>query len=211
MDVKLRILILSVSLSMVLLIIVYLFWTHELQYQLPTPVPGNLPQVHIGDTIQDLSGFGKPVFYHFFNFDCPCSKFNIAEFRQLYRVYQSEMIFIVVVSANKPRSSLKELFNKKYNLDLEVLTDTDGSIAKKFGIYATPQAVIVEPDGRIFYKGNYNLARYCTAKNTRFAAMAIDDILSGKEQPGFMSYIRPAYGCALSSYDASSNKYTILP
>lgn len=211
MNLKLRIIWLSISLSLIFAVIVYLFWAHEIQYQLPLTVPENLPEVHIGDTVQALSDSGKPVFYHFFNFDCPCSKFNIAEFRQLYRAYKADMTFIVVVSADKPRSSMKEVFKNKYNLDLEVLTDTDGSIARKFGIYATPQAVIVESGGRIFYKGNYNLARYCTVKNTRFAAMAIEDILSGKDQPGFMSYIRPPYGCLISSYDATSNKYTVLP
>jgi peroxiredoxin len=211
MGLKLRVLLLSVSLSFILGVIVFLFWTHEIQYQMPAPVPGNLQQVHIGDTVQDLSDTGKPVFYHFFNFDCPCSKFNITEFRQLYRKYKGELTFIAVVSADKPKSSLSNVFKNKYNLDMEVLTDTDGSIARKFGVYATPQAVIVEPGGRIFYKGNYNLARYCTSNNTRFAAMAIEDILSGEEQPGFMSYIRPPYGCVLSSYDAHENKYSVLP
>jgi len=43
-----------------------------------------------------------------------------------------------------------------------VLVDADGSLAKMVGVYSSPQAVIVDTRGALYYRGNDNLARYCT-------------------------------------------------
>jgi hypothetical protein len=57
--------------------IAFLFWQQEVQYALPTPVPGNHKPVYNGQKI-NLEQIGikantnKPKLFHFFNPDCPC-------------------------------------------------------------------------------------------------------------------------------------------
>ena len=56
-----------------------LFWYNEYIYHLPTPVPENYKPVYPGETIALKSPLkeynNKPLFLHFFNPDCPCSRF----------------------------------------------------------------------------------------------------------------------------------------
>jgi hypothetical protein len=57
--------------------------------------------------------------------------------------------------------------------------DADGSLAKRVGIYSSPQAVVVTAAGALYYRGNYNLARYCTDVRTEFARIALEHVLDG--------------------------------
>src|SRR6266576_2468714 len=85
--------------------IAFLFWHTEFVYSLPTPVPKNYKVVSPGSTIhipQSLvSKNNKPVFLHFFNPDCPCSKFNITHFKSLVKQYNNEATFAIVVMNNR--------------------------------------------------------------------------------------------------------------
>src|SRR3954465_12159114 len=78
-----------------------LFWYNEWKYNLPTPVPQNYNPVKIGDYI-NLNGkikseSSKPLFIHFFNPDCPCSRFNVPHFKALVKKYGDKFTFAVVV------------------------------------------------------------------------------------------------------------------
>ncbi len=57
-----------------------LFWQQELQYARPTPVPADYVTVLPGRRVMVPVAAGavrKPVLLHFFNPDCPCSRFNL--------------------------------------------------------------------------------------------------------------------------------------
>ncbi|MES1226908.1 MAG: AhpC/TSA family protein, partial [Bacteroidota bacterium] len=62
-----------------------LFWYNEWVYSLPTPVPENYIAVPPGQRIDAVGKFNfdnsRPLFIHFFNPDCPCSRFNVAHFK----------------------------------------------------------------------------------------------------------------------------------
>src|ERR1700748_363288 len=77
-----------------------LFWYNELQYQLPTPVPEHYTSVKPGHLINfggDLrTDHIKPLFLHFFNPSCPCSRFNIKQFRSIVEDYKSKVTFKIV-------------------------------------------------------------------------------------------------------------------
>src|SRR6267154_628255 len=80
--------------------IALLFWYKEWVYNLPTPVPENYSSVRNGQYI-DLAGKlhpqkNKPVFLHFFNPDCPCSRFNITHFKSLVNQYDELIDFAIV-------------------------------------------------------------------------------------------------------------------
>lgn len=175
-----------------------LFWYSEWQYSLPTPKPADYKEVHTREHI-DLSAKlnfpkNKPVFVHFFNPDCPCSRFNMQHFRSLAETYGDRINFAVVVMTSVKDYTEADI-QKKYGLSIPVLFDT--SIAPACGVYSTPQAVLINSDQELYYRGNYNRTRYCTDKKSNYARIAIDSLLASKKEPAFNQYALTAYGCSL--------------
>ena len=177
-----------------------LFWYQEWRYSLPTPVPIHYSSIGLGSFI-DLSGKGiaksahKPVFIHFFNPHCPCSKFNLPHFKALVKKYGNDIDFSVVVF---DRFKTYTPFSIKEKYDLSIPVSFDTTVAALCGVYATPQAVLLDANHRLYYKGNYNRNRYCTDAHSDYAQMAIYSLLEHKAKPCFSQYALKAYGCQLS-------------
>lgn len=181
-----------------------IFWQQEWQFSKPTPIPENFVDFQSGDSIPDdlLTSLGiekdEQLFVHFYNFDCPCSRFNIKEFENLTIRYESEVKFLAVLeTVGKDQNEIQK-FKDKYDLGIQIHLDETGAIAEKLGVYSTPQAVLIK-NQQIYYKGNYNKARFCTTKNTKFASLALKAMVNGKEPPVFPELATIAYGCELPS------------
>ena len=98
-------------------------------------------------------------------------------------------------------------FENKYELGLKVIWDKNGLISDKCGIYSTPQAVILDKNSQIFFKGNYNKARFCTRKETRYVDMAMSKLIEGKALPLELQFAMPkSYGCSLPSDEENFEK-----
>ena len=174
-----------------------LFWRNEWVYSLPTPVPQHYKPVNPGQVI-DLgplvySSNKKPLFLHFFNPDCPCSRFNIAHFKSLVKEYGKEADFMIVVMSNQAYT-VKDI-QEKFETGVPVLFDT--AIAISCGVYSTPQAVIIDATHKLFYRGNYNRSRYCADKKSEYARMALDSLLHQHLDIVFDRFALKAYGCRL--------------
>jgi len=174
-----------------------LFWYNELVYHLPTPVPAGYKAVGQGTFIK-LRGplaenFSKPVLLHFFNPDCPCSRFNITNFRALVKQYGGKVNFVVVVLHNSYYTA-KQIQDK---FDLDVPVTFDASLATACGVYSTPQAVLLDARHKLYYRGNYNSSRYCTDEKTNYAKMAIMGLLNDHARIIFNQLALRAYGCRL--------------
>ncbi len=179
-------------------IIGYLFWHSEWKYSLPTPVPEQYHAVNKGERIDITAKFNpqkkEPVFLHFFNPDCPCSRFNMPHVKELIAAYGDKVNFaVVVLTADKDYTA--ESISKKYGLSVPVLFDS--SIAAACGVYSTPQAVLINTDKVLHYRGNYNRSRYCSDKKTNYAQIAIDSLLAQRQQPAFDHFALTAYGCSI--------------
>ncbi len=177
-------------------IIGILFWYNALVYSFPTPIPDNYKPVPLGQVINiHLKGGNnsKPLLLHFFNPDCPCSRFNISNFKRLHALYGSKLTFVIVVLSPKPYT-IKDI-QKKFNLDIPVFFDQ--SIATSCGVYSTPQVAILDSDYKLYYRGNYNRSRYCTDEKTSFVRIAIEGLLSRKFHLKFNPLALRAYGCQL--------------
>lgn len=174
-----------------------LFWYNDWVYQLPTPVPVGYKSVGVGQLIALKEPFGagheKPVFLHFFNPDCPCSKFNIKHFKSLVRQYGSQVDFKVVVLSSKPFTS--EAVQARFDLHIPVLFDP--SLAKVCGVYSTPQAVLLDKSRHLYYRGNYNSSRYCTDEKTSYAKIALNGLLKEQTNLVFSELALKSYGCKL--------------
>jgi hypothetical protein len=180
---------------------VVIFWKQELVYALPTPVPSGFQPKEIGQELIlpfNKNNQDKPLFVHFFNPACPCSRFNMKHFRTLIHKYGKQIDFIVVVQTKDPDLSVEKV-REKFNLEIPCVLDPGEKIAKLCGVYSTPQAVIVDAARKLYYRGNYNRARYCTDKKSDFAQIAIDSLLSTQNKPVFSALATRPYGCSLPS------------
>ena len=185
-------------LLLLLAVICIVFWQQEWKYSLPTPVPTGYHAVTPGEHVV-LAGkvkteAGKPLFIHFFNPECPCSRFNAPHFNSLVRKYGDKMTFAVVLINTTKRHDPQEV-QRHYDFTVPVLTDS--SIAVACGVYSTPQAALMNADGTLYYRGNYNRTRYCTDTRSDYARMAIDSMMLHIAHPSFNQFALKAYGCQL--------------
>ncbi|BAV04636.1 AhpC/TSA family protein [Filimonas lacunae] len=178
--------------------IVTLFWHNEWVYALPTPVPAHYKPVHTGDAVRlpQLPVFvqDKPVLLHFFNPDCPCSRFNIPYFTSLVHKYNSQAAFAIVLMT--PKHYTEKEIQDKFHINIPVITDA--SLAATCGVYSTPQAVIIDAEQHLYYRGNYNKSRYCQNTETNYAEIALNALLL--HTPSTVLYdsnALRAYGCQL--------------
>lgn len=183
-------------LGIIVVIMAVLFWRNELVYTLPTPVPQHYVAVNSGETI-NLSQYmtvsrEKPQFLHFFNPSCPCSRFNMPHFKSLAAEYGHAVDFAIVVMSDRIYTE-KEI-QEKYDLSIPVYFDS--TLAAGCGVYSTPQAVIINTDQRLHYRGNYNKSRYCADKKTNYAQIALEALLN-KQSVTFDAFAKKAYGCQL--------------
>lgn len=186
-------------------------WFQDWRYSLPTPRPSALVQPAVGSPLLltgALAGLrlGRPaaagqiapaVFLHFFNPDCPCSRFNLDHVRDLSARYGDRVRFIAVVQAENAPALDAEI--QRCHLSMQAVVDADGRIARAYGVYSTPQAVLLDRQGRLYYRGNYNAARYCDRTASEYARIALDSLLAGHPPPLLPSSAAIAYGCPLPS------------
>ena len=173
------------------------FYYNEWKYSLPTPVPAGYMAVQTGTIINipqlNNSGTGKPVFLHFFNPDCPCSRFNMEHVRSLVKEYGDKIDFKMVLVTAKPYT--EKQVQDRFDIMIPVLHDS--AIAALCGVYSTPQAVILDGEQRLFYRGNYNRSRYCTDIKTSYASIALNALLQKNHSPVADPFALTAYGCSL--------------
>ncbi|MGB3586522.1 MAG: redoxin domain-containing protein [Tunicatimonas sp.] len=185
--------------------IIAIFWDQQIRYLKPTVKPKSHTTVIPGTqiTLSFLREDTKPIFLHFYNPDCPCSKFNQDHFRQLVRRYKGQVNFYTIVPNNTEEPLSQEL-------NIPIISDSDGVIADACGIYATPQAVILTAKGTLYYQGNYNKARYCTTRSTRFAELALQSAITEQPLPLAVQRAGLPYGCNLpSDTNTGTNSQTI--
>ncbi len=190
-------LLLSLWFTLLILSVGYLFWQNEFKYSLPTPIPKNYHAIAMGSKIElgPCCAFdNRPIFIHFFNPDCPCSRFNIPHVSSLIKEYGDRINFKIVV-LNKEKTFTIEEIQQKFDAKIPVYFDEN--IAKNCGVFSTPQAVLLDASQNLYYRGNYNKTRYCTNADSNYAQMAIDALLKQTKTPSFDALALRAYGCSL--------------
>ena len=184
-------------LFILLAIIVAVFWQYEWKYSLPTPVPPNYQVIDSGTPINVSYTLpfkkDKPVLLHFFNPDCPCSRFNIPHFKSLVNQYGDKITF-AIVPVTRRKLTIRDVL-KKFDLNVPVIFDT--ALITACGVYSTPQAVLLDTSRQLYFRGNYNRTRYCTDKKTEYARMAINKLLQNNAAIIFDQFALKAYGCQL--------------
>ena len=88
---------------------------------------------------------------------------------------------------------------------IPIRDDREGELAKKFGIFSTPQVAILDPNHKLFYKGNYFNARYDIKNKKNMAEEALIGFFSNKDYTEFAKN-RKAIGCVLPSLEKEGKK-----
>ncbi len=192
---------LIVILSGIVVSIVGIFWYQELQYLMPTPVPVGYKVVKPEELIQfdsalipqQPSSTAKPKLLHFFNPECPCSRFNLKHFKTLTQEYNKDIDFYVVVDSDEKVEGAKDLIDR----DVTIIVDPNKKLATACGVYSTPQAAVIQTSNRLYFRGNYNRSRYCTNKESNFVQMALDSLVANKLPPMFNELATSSYGCSI--------------
>jgi hypothetical protein len=183
----------------------YTLWIQDWKWGLPTPRPTDLIQMPVGSHVVLPDGIaaiasrtaGRPVFLHFFNPDCPCSRFTEDHVRSLTRAHGGDSTFVGVIEPEDGPIDADAPARLAHEFGIPVLLDADGAIARAAGVYATPQAVILTSSGALYFRGNYNTARYCTDVRTEFARLALEHLLAGAPAFAAPHEALVAYGCPL--------------
>ncbi len=215
------------------------FWYQDARYSLPTPKPPTLATVPVGTRIILPASFklssphdSRPLLLHFFNPDCPCSRFNAAHIRALRLRFGNQVRFAAIAQmssvATVPPAQLAESATtsatRLFGPGIETLVDDHGEIAAACGVYSTPQAAILAPapsppatveapvppgdstTGRtLLFRGNYNTSRYCADPQTEFVRLALTALVNHSPLPPASREAMTAYGCELPANLAASS------
>lgn len=114
------------------------------------------------------------------------------------------VIWLMVNSAHPSRdghlsaAQAAAWLNEKAATPSDYIVDAEGTLGRLFGAKSTPTAVVLDPEGRVIYRGGVdnnpegNPAKFATAVN--YVRNALEDAWAGRT-PQVSS--APAYGCAV--------------
>ncbi|HLK56195.1 MAG TPA: redoxin family protein [Chthonomonadaceae bacterium] len=185
------------------------FWQFEGQYFRPVSRPAGAAEIapeqrplspvaslQTTEGALPLSGPGPVTLLNFWNPSCPCSRFMEGHVRKLMETYAPRGVrFVTVVACEEAEQARSRTLARWQERGLPVATaaaDPGGALARRFGVWAAPAAVILDREGRVVYVGAYNAARYCDDPQSAWAAQALTATLEGRKPRLAHS---PFYGC----------------
>jgi thiol-disulfide isomerase/thioredoxin len=127
--------------------------------------------------------------YVFLAEDCPVCNYMGKPLSDIARKYGDRVGFHAVFPFKNSTYKSSQLFKEQYQLQsYETLLDKDKSLTKKLGASVTPEVVITDDQGNVFYRGRINSAYYAPGKMKHGSVKndldeALTLILSGKIVP----------------------------
>lgn len=127
--------------------------------------------------------------YVFVAEECPVCNYMGKPLSTIATKYQDRVEFHAVFPFKNSNYKTSQLFKEQYEmLSYETLLDKDHRITKQLGASVTPEAVITDDTGAVYYRGRINSAYYApgkmkhsAVKNDLDEALAI--LLSGGTVP----------------------------
>ena len=130
----------------------------------------------------DTQKNGKTTVYYLVGLSCPATKPYIGRVQALEATYAAKGVEFVFVYVNKPEKAAdKAKFHKDNKYQGVFWDDADSSFVKSLKAQKTGEALIVDKDGKVVYRGGIddNLENPTLVKS-KFVATALDEILAGK-------------------------------
>ena len=193
----------AVGVNAVLLgVIGHAFWLADWRYSLPTPRPAGLQQPPTGSrpslppALAGMRRGSRPLLINFANPHCPCTEFNLDHLRKLQQRYSGTVDFVTILESSADGTGAQREFQSMH-LPMPMVYDPKGEVSASLGVYGTPQAVLLDGTGQLYFRGNYNRSRYCAEESSEFARIALDALANGRALPALPAVATIAYGCSL--------------
>lgn len=141
--------------------------------------------------------------YVFLAEECPICNYMGKPLNALAKKYGDDVAFHAVFPVKNSNYKTSQLFKQQYELlSFETILDKDQKITKQLGATVTPEVVITDEQGEIYYRGRINSAYYAPGKMKHSSIRndldeALAAVISGKE----ISEPWPsAIGCYITTY-----------
>lgn len=127
--------------------------------------------------------------YVFMAEDCPVCNYMGKPLSVIATKYQDQVDFHAVFPFKNSNYKTSQLFKEQYGmLSFETLLDKDHRITKQLGASVTPEVVITDNAGEVYYRGRINSAYYAPGKMKHSAIKndldeALTVLLSGGTVP----------------------------
>ena len=151
-------------------------------------IPAFTGKVKRGDKSADFDSakHGKTTVYLLVGVTCPATEPYVERLCLLESIYMPkgvDFVFLYVngdkVAGESPADKAK--FHKKCRFAGAFLNDGESAIAAKLGAQKTGEALVVDKDGKVLYRGGIddNLLEPAKVK-TKYVVQALDEVLAGK-------------------------------
>ncbi len=183
------------------------FWHYDVSYMRPVAPQAGAIAAHPGlaspppvatlistDGPVSVAVPGAVTVINFWNPHCICSQDNEPVVRGLVGEFAPQKVrWITIAEYRKGKGAdAVQAFYRRHLPAMPVVEDHGGNLARKFGVYATPGAVIVNRRGSVVYTGGYNAARFCHSLPTAWVRQALQSVCAGELPPHPTT---PFYGC----------------
>ncbi len=126
---------------------------------------------------------------------CPVSNAYQDRIRALVKQFEAKQVRILLINANDNESSAEtERYAADVKFPVPIYKDWRNTVADRYGVTLTPEAVVVDGDGASRYVGAVDDARNPARVRIEAVRLAVEDLLAGR--PVSVKPIR-AFGCAI--------------
>jgi peroxiredoxin len=127
----------------------------------------------------------KAVVVIFAGTECPVNNQYMARMDQLHKAYASQEVQFLIINSNCQDTAEQVAEHaKKYAIPFPVLKDEDNHVADQFGAQRTPEAFILDAEGKVCYQGRiddqFGILYQRPAPTRRDLALALDEVLADK-------------------------------
>jgi peroxiredoxin len=127
----------------------------------------------------------KAVVVVFVGTECPINNLYMPRLAELHREYAGKGVQLLAINANVQDSAEQVAAHaKKYELPFPVLKDEGHVVADQFGAVRTPEAFLLDAEGKIRYRGRiddqYGIGYQRARPTTRELVNALEEVLAGK-------------------------------
>ena len=92
---------------------------------------------------------GKVVAIRFWADWCPFCESEMQALEPVYRIYREQGLVILAINVRQERKAAKD-FISKLDVSYQVLLDTDGAVARKYGVIGLPTTFMIDRNGNLY-------------------------------------------------------------
>jgi len=118
---------------------------------------------------------------HFWNPDCPCSRFNEVHVKKIMSDYTAKnVVFTIVVSGKSAEQRKERALLARQVFNLAAVKDIRSDWPLKKGPPSSPAVAIMNKQGKLVYFGPYSLGARCSPDKGQFVEKVLDRLSDEK-------------------------------